>query len=714
MNKNEKKCDFYLDKQTRIGEKVDWKLGFKQIDIDFHYSDCAINTLIDTDPEKMIKMVKDANAETVMVYAKDHWGNAYHKTKVAHKHPLVKEDLLQRWLDAARENKLQTIVFFSLMWDEYAGKLNPDWLSKNADGTIKRWYGGWRFLSLNSPYRDYIFAHMRELLTNYDIEYLFVDPFNCRLGINVPDYNEYDQKLFKSEYGRRIPEILVGEDKAIYMDFRDRFFARFLKELYGLIRSIRKNIKITHIYGGNTDFDDYLNVEGDPFGQDYYAPSMKAKVYRAYAEGRPLIIVTERFNQYWDFISKTKEQLIWEAATAFSHKASIMIVDQPYIKGDLEPKAYKDMKEIYDKTYIIAQHVFKTTEVLADVGLLYHERDEELILELKDSIGLSPEGQHKRTVYRGYLPEFVGAFKYLTESHIPFDCIVQSQIKEEILNKYKIVVIPNIIHMSEEQIQSISSYVKHGGKIIFTYRSATRDLYTRIHNKDHSLFGLIDIDIEDPYTVRFVSPAIDSEISYIRVNRYNVYFSPKTPFETIGYLVLPSVERTDKCWVSHNEPPGEVTEKPAVVHGKFGKGEYIYFSYLMFTEFLEQDVRGYKTYISNSFQRIYQQEIKVDAPCSVEANFYKSQKGLKIFLTNLTLGRLAGRYDLLTPSPEPYSYPCNIKDMIPVPNVSIKIKGVVREAKDNQGRNLKIGFDNIYSSIILPILEDFDIVTIVL
>lgn len=704
--------DFYLDKQKRVGQKPDWKLGFKQIDIDFHFSETARHMLINTDPAKMMKMVKDANADTVMVYAKDHWGHVYHETEIAHKHNAIKGDLLKEWLSEAKKQGLQTTVFFSLMWDEYAAKLNPDWLSKNVDGTVKRWYGGWRFLSLNSPYRDYIFAHMKELVTNYDFDTIFVDPFNHRLGVNVPDYNQYDQKLFEAQYGHRIPETLTGEDKAIYMDFRDKFFARFLKELYAIIRGAGKNIKITHIYGGNTDYDDYLNVEGDPFGQDYYAPSMKAKVYRAYSEGRPLVMLTERFSRYWDFVPKTREQLLWEVATAFSHNASMMLVDHADIKGELDSNAYDDMNWVYDKTSVIEQNISKATKVIADVALLYHERDEELLLEQKQLFGVSAEEKHLGTVYRGYIPDFVGAFKYLTESHIPFDCVVQTQLNEEVLRKYKMLVIPNTIHMSKEQIAAVQQYVEQGGKLIFTHRSASKDLYTRIHNKEQSLFGLVDIEIEDPYTIRFVTPVIDSDIPYIRVNRDNAYISPMTPFEVLALIQLPAVERTPERWVTHNEPPGEISQRPAAIHGRFGKGEYIYFSYRMFAELLEQDIRGYRKFIDNTVKRIYDPEIKVQAPRTVEANFYDSDEGIKVFLTSVTPGRFAGRYDLMSPSPEPYSYPCNIEEVIPVPNVKVIIRGKIKLAKDSKGCDLSIDYNGNNSVITLPLLETFEIITI--
>ncbi|MDL2253215.1 beta-galactosidase trimerization domain-containing protein [Ruminococcaceae bacterium OttesenSCG-928-I18] len=704
---------FILDKQLRVGKPAGFSIGKKHIDIDFHFMEGIPHMLENTDARKMLQQVKDTGAETVMIYAKDHWGNVYHNTEVANKHSAVKNDLLGEWLDAAKDLGLKTIVFFSLMWDQYAAKHNPDWVSRNADGSIKYWYGNWKFLSLNSPYRDYIFAHMKELVTNYDMDMLFVDPFNGRLGVNVPDYNEYDQKLYRAMYGRDIPKVLQGRDKARYMDFRDKFFARFLKELYALIRQNNEKVKISHIYGGNTDYDDYLNVEGDPFGQDYYAVSMKAKVYRAYAEGRPLVMLTERFNRYWDFVPKSRQQIEWELSSAFSHNISSMLVDHADIKGEVDQQAYDDIKKAYETTENLLKNIDEITDVLAEVALLYHERDEELVLGQKALHDVPEEEQHRATVYRGYLPDFVGAFKYLTETHTPFDVVVQSQLTAEVLDRYKMLVVPGTIHMGEEQIQAVRAYVERGGKLVFTYRTACRDLYTEPHREENALFGFQTADIDDPYPTHFVKPLVACDIPYIRLNNENLLVSPRTEFETLGLVQLPATARTIERFVTHNEPPGEVTEYPAVLRGKYGKGEYIYFSYRAFAELLEQDVAGYRKLIKKAVESIYTPSVEVEASRNVEANYYRGAKGeLKVFLTAMSVGRLAGRYDLLTPSPEPYSYPCNIEEHVPLANVRIWCEDGYTGAVTAGGEKLKVEKVDGRTCVTLPSLSCYEVITL--
>jgi hypothetical protein len=551
---------------------------------------------------------------------------------------------------------------------------------------------------------------MRELVCNYQFDFLFVDPFNGRLGVNYPDYNQYDQKLYRAMYGTDIPVNLVGKDKVRYMEFRDKFFGRFLRELYSLIRSYEKGVKITHIYGGNTDYDDYLNVEGDPFGQDYYAVSMKSKVYRAYAEGRPLIMLTERFNRYWDFVPKNKEQLQWELGTAFAHNISSMLVDHADMNGQLDPAIYQDIKEVYESVEPILAETPKTVDVYAEVGLLYHERDEELSLEEKPALDLPKEERYRATVYRGYLTEFVGAFKYLTESHTPFDVFVQLQITKEYLSRFKLIILPNTVHLSDEQICAIKAYLQEGGKVVFTYRTATKNLLMDLHSPDKSLFGLATIDIEDPYPVTFVKPSLNCGIPYIRINKGNCYVTPNTDFDALGLVQLPGTARTIDRFISHNDPPGELTNYPGVFHGKCGKGEFIYFAFKVFTELLEQDVKGYRIFISEAIRKMYNPQISIVAPRNVEANYYRTKGGVKVILTNVNIGRPAGRYDLVTPSPEPYSYPCNIEEAFEINGLKIISQSKIDGASTTDQARLEVRQENGTSVIALPSLKNFMII----
>ena len=685
------------------------KLPNRCIDIDFHYPERARELLTSVRPEEFPRLVKQANADWIMVYGKDHWGNCYHNTRVGHKHPLVQGDLLGEWLAAARREGLTTSVFFSIMWDEWVIKQHPEWLALDAEGKRKRWYGSWTFICLNSPYRDYVFAHIGEIVQNYDFDAIFVDPFNGRLGVNSPCYCKYCQDLWRHRYSGEIPRELRGEDKARYMDFRDWWFGNLLRQVREVVKKPGKDIQLTHIYGTIMDHDDYLNVEGDPFGQDYYTNTIKTKIYRAYAKGRPLQVLTERFNRYWDFTMKSPNQLTWEAASIFSHGVGMMIVDNADLRGEIFPEVYKVLGDVYAHVQPIEAAV-RDSRPYAEVALLFSDRDEELQQEPLASLA---QDKHRATIYRTHIPDFVGAYKLLNEAHLPFDVMVLPQLSPEMLANYKVLIVPNIVHLNPEQIEIIQAWVKGGGNLVFTYNTATRDEHTRLLDSAHRLFGLVDWTLEDPYGAAFAKPPQPiNELRYIRINHELAYLPSRSDWEPLAKVVLTALERTENTWATHNEIPGDETDYPAIVVGRHGQGHYAYFAFRFLLEALEQDLRGYREMFLRTMSRFYEPESKVEAPRSVEAVYQRTDDSLKVCLTNVTIGRPAGRYDIVTPSPEPLTYPTNVQEIVPIPDIRILTRLPVASATRLDGQKLPVTVQDGISTVVVPRLGISEVVSL--
>ena len=178
-------------------------------------------------------------------------------------------------------------------------------------------------------------------------------------------------------------------------------------------------------------------------------------------------------------------------------------------------------------------------------------------------------------------------------------------------------------------------------------------------------------------------------------------------------MQLPATARTINRFISHNDPPGELTNYPGVVHGKHGKGEFIYFTFKVFTELLEQDIKGYRVFIKEVINRIFTPHVSVIAPRNVEANYYSYKGGIKIFLTNVNIGRPAGRYDLVTPSPEPYSYPCNIEEAFEINGIKIISQAKINGAATSDQVKLEVREENGRIVVDLPTLKSFKIINLI-
>ena len=655
------------------------KLGYTRVILDFHFSEYPKDVLVNVNAKDIVDTASKAGADSLLFYAKDHWGNVYHDTKISHRHKNVTYDLFGQVLEEAKKKSLNIIAYYTVQWDEYSARNNIDWRFVNTEGKVSS--GKWKFLCINSPYRDYTFAQVGELVSNYDFSALWIDIVFYLLDSGAPCYCKYCQRLWQAQYGGEIPKVLEGKDKAKYLDFRDKFVARYLKEIYGIVKSSGKDIQVTHNLGTVFDYDDYVTKEAEPYGTDYFNASYMAKTYRAHARGKDLEILTGRFNQLWDFTVKPKELLTWEAATILAHNASICVIDQPHIDGTLDSKSYECLSYVFKHAKRIAPHV-KDTKPYAEIGLFYSERNYEL----------DPDTHL----------DFKGAFKVLTEAHLPFDVVDETGIAVEELKRFKLLIVPYVIYLDKEKIDIIKQYIEKGGNILTCYRTASKDEDTNLLKE--TAFGLVNVTMENISKVSFIKPVFDIENFFLRIGE-NCLVETDNEVEILGEVVKPALECTEDKWVSHDIQPGDETDFPAIVLGKKGNGEYIYFNNRIFAEYLKRDMRTYRETILQSIYKLYKPDIWVEAPRMVEANYHTRGQELKIILTSCIVGRpiakkIGGE-----------GYHNNIDEVIPLFDIKIKTTRKVAEAWDIDDNVLQLDRKDGITTIKLPRLEQYQVIT---
>jgi hypothetical protein len=192
-------------------------------------------------------------------------------------------------------------------------------------------------------------------------------------------------------------------------------------------------------------------MEIDPFGRDFFRSSHLAKLFRARIGGGEVELIGHRHNSVWDFTVKPALTLQWEAATSVAHDCAIMFVDQPNIKGDLDPLTYRTMKKAFETADDLIPHVRGTTPY-AEIALLDAER----------SMTINTE-EHR---------DQAGAHKLLTELHLPFDFVNENYLTIERLRQFQLLIIPNANYLSKSQREAIKQYVKEGGNLLFSHRTA--------------------------------------------------------------------------------------------------------------------------------------------------------------------------------------------------------------------------------------------------
>ena len=191
----------------------------------------------------------------------------------------------------------------------------------------------------------------------------------------------------------------------------------------------------------------------------------------------------------------------------------------------------------------------------------------------------TPEGDRFGTEIRG-------VESVLMENHVPHDFILDDQLSKERLQKYKLVILPNISCMSDKEIDVLKAYVHEGGNLIATYATSLCDA----QGKERTEFGLSEL-----FGVRYAGRNVNTRkdnYQYILDKNHPLVKedSPKTELLfNAGYTALTKPEKTAKVictWVPtiQNQPPDKAwvkefsTEYPTVVENKYGNGTVFYFA----------------------------------------------------------------------------------------------------------------------------------------
>ena len=179
-----------------------------------------------------------------------------------------------------------------------------------------------------------------------------------------------------------------------------------------------------------------------------------------------------------------------------------------------------------------------------------------------------------------------GLVTALHEHHLPYTFLPDDQLNAESLQKYDVVVLPNVRCLSELEITLIKQYVHRGGQLFATYETSLYDS----SGDPRSDFGLAEV-----FGVNYTGMKENTRkdcYQYLAQPRH-VVLQPDSDrtelYINAGFTLLckPEENASVLCTyvpVVHNQPPEKAwttawsKEHPTVVENNFGAGRCIYFA----------------------------------------------------------------------------------------------------------------------------------------
>ncbi|TLN22405.1 beta-galactosidase, partial [bacterium] len=156
------------------------QIPFRDVHLDFHTSGLIPDVGADFDPAQFARTLTEAHVGSICVFARCHHGYCYYPTKVGTPHPgLRRRDLLGEIINSLRAVNISPGVYTTVVWDELTSQSHPEWRQVTAERKFIGGEGaGWKWLCMNTPYANWMEAHLREVLSAYSFDRLFVDIVN--------------------------------------------------------------------------------------------------------------------------------------------------------------------------------------------------------------------------------------------------------------------------------------------------------------------------------------------------------------------------------------------------------------------------------------------------------------------------------------------------------------------------------------------------------
>lgn len=679
-------------------------------------------------PEKLADSLARAGVDvafTFQGFSQDHFGVSYYPTRMGPTHRnLNGRDHLREYIDALHKRHIRVLGYYSFP-DKNVWEHNPDWHQVDQDGKEIRSgnFGG--SLCPNSPYRDYFMARVSEIVRNYDLDGFMLDtagfsPNGC--------YCRYCQRKYQERYGTNLPRSHAGYDKEWqeFLQFRFDSMQEFYRDAHDTFKRIRPKMLYTHnafalrdvAWGVGEDYersvglDDMVTSIGEWGGSGPLGPTRDVSEiwktgmltrYLRDISGKPVVMQVGAYMYSRDYQAMPVQEMRLAASTIVTNGGSPVYITNAFPDGSVDTVLADRMTTVLHEIAAERPYLESTTDL--PFAALYYSRDSDL---LSDSVN---RGQHR------YRSSFEGAYEELLQEHVPFDVVGTEGLSSQKIAKYKIVVVPDAVAMSEADASILRKFVEEGGSLVATARTSLLDS-DGSPRRNFALADVFGADYENPlnYKTSFMKPGvnkictgIDSRENIPLRDSQQVKVVPKPDAEPAANLMLPATEIMPGVRAfsyGDDVAPGMTTNFPAILTHTFGKGRVVYFA---------ADVTGaYGNFGDASLRKLLRNAIlwanggslplETDAPLAVELRCYTQGNRYLVYLMNYVASQLRIWPNLGGPAAE---------ESIPVHDISIHLQtGKPVSRVYLTSNKAAIPFENKSGvvSVRIPALDVFDIV----
>jgi hypothetical protein len=375
-----------------------------------------------------------------------------------------------------------------------AADAHPEWIAVDAEGRPRR---HWAFpeVWVTCAYGDYNSGFMpqvvEEITRRYDIDAIFANRWQGH-GIC---YCASCQQRFRAATGFDLPRDTGLDNPAwhAWVDWRRDVLTQMIVQWDEVVKSVRPHASFIPNMGHASlmEFDLEVIKKHCPFlvvdhqsrrGVEVaWSAGRAGKRMRAGFPERPVVLITSvglEDNRWKDSVQTGDEIQLWvddgtiQGMSAWYTKFNGVIPDTRWI--DPMVASFSRHAEL--------EPVFAATRPTAEIGVI----DPATTLR-----HVSPDRHHTAEAHE------LGFYHALVEARLPFEMVSDQRMTPEMLDRFKVLVLPNALCLSDAQCQAIRAYADRGGSVVAAHETSLAD-ETGKRRPDFGLADLFGVKLTRP------------------------------------------------------------------------------------------------------------------------------------------------------------------------------------------------------------------------
>ena len=594
-------------------------------------------------PAKYAENIKNSGASVAYVYASNCLGLCFFPTKVGIRHKAAERDIFGETVKECRKLGLGVVGYLN-SWGSFVCDEHPEWSVRLEDGSTMREKERFGNPCPNNPeYADYFTSLVRELVSTYDLDGLWID----MVGIWAPvcHCDSCKEKFFR-EYGKELPvgDCLGHPNYVDYVRFKGRSVAAYAHRIRETALKADPNISVSIQAAGALKYAYHIGVYDTEYfsASDYLAGDFYTDRAGVNAISRALYKLTN--NLPFEFMTsrctgleyhtsnKNMNDILCQAYAAIMYKGAFLFIDAIDPDGEMNAQFYKDISAVTGALKPYIPHLRYDEIPIREIAVYFNFDS----FTQKSGRVLPSDKPSARFMIKR-LSRIAGA---LSEAGLDYDVLSPKSITE--FGNYKVLIVSSLETMSSAEVEALREFVKNGGKLYLSGEASLRDDKGELH-ESFMLSDVLGVDYDGRFDIcpNYAAPVVEDPSIFgghtkkypHMLNEAMVRVKAVGGGRPLATVTLPVSDAGDRLVFSSaiSNPPVVATDHPAIYENHFGKGTAIYAA-----GSIEGDGHPDSAALFTSLIKylLGDPAVTLNAPSCVDYTVYRHDSGLTVNLLN--------------------------------------------------------------------------------